>query len=193
MTTPATTTPFCIVTEDDCVLEKDLTQSDAELALTRYLGLGEDCYIGNSADYPDAVNEAPLLTATKVPGNRRSAMLPRYMGLYMMVFENSLYEQLGALSEGYKGGMWEMYELSNGGFYMAPKSPDKLVIDAPNFFTGELSADAAGITACLYVYCHLAASVRNENARQAFCDLYHNLREWVLTHQEAGNILAACD
>ena len=45
------TTPYCIVTEDDAILEQDLSLPAAELALCHYLGHGEDCYIGLTADY----------------------------------------------------------------------------------------------------------------------------------------------
>ena len=45
------TTPYCIVTEYDTLLEQDLSLPAAELALSYYLGHGEDCYIGLTADY----------------------------------------------------------------------------------------------------------------------------------------------
>ncbi|WP_407240737.1 antirestriction protein [Escherichia coli] len=40
-----------------------------------------------------------------------------------------------------------MWELSNGGFYMAPARDEMLNIEAMNYFSGQMSADAAGITA----------------------------------------------
>ncbi|EJG1004455.1 TPA: hypothetical protein I7693_19835 [Vibrio vulnificus] len=43
--------PYCIVTEDDAILIKDLILAEAEQWLCRYLNLGEDCYIGETEAY----------------------------------------------------------------------------------------------------------------------------------------------
>ncbi|HCB1651835.1 TPA: antirestriction protein [Citrobacter freundii] len=55
-----------------------------------------------------------------------------------------------------------------------------------------MSADAAGITACLYLYSHL--SFHTEGADQErFSRLYHSLRDWACEHDEKEAILAAID
>ncbi|HHF0534549.1 TPA: hypothetical protein ACPHXL_003510 [Vibrio alginolyticus] len=43
--------PYCIVTEDDAILVKDLTLAEAEQWLCRLLNRGEDCYIGETEAY----------------------------------------------------------------------------------------------------------------------------------------------
>ncbi|MBQ4840164.1 hypothetical protein [Pseudoalteromonas luteoviolacea] len=43
--------PYCIVTEDDAILVKDLTLAEAEQRLCRLLNRGEDCYIGETEAY----------------------------------------------------------------------------------------------------------------------------------------------
>lgn len=56
----------------------------------------------------------------------------------------------------YSGGYWRFFELSNGGFHMSP--PDEayeLCIDS-NGFEGRMSADAAGITVCLFALSYLS-------------------------------------
>lgn len=135
----------------------------------------------------------PVLTRHEVTGPRRGSMLPHYFSLYMMVFENRLYNQMSKLVAQYNGAYWNMYELSNGGFYMSPRVSGLLTVEAPNQFTGQLSADAAGITACLYVYSEMSFAVTNEAMRQTLTKLFHNLREWALDHEESALILAAID
>ena len=60
-----------------------------------------------------------------------------------------------------------------------------------NMYEGDLSADALGITACLYAYSHLSFStgaIAREYARH-----YHLLREFMMDHPEVGEILGATD
>jgi len=135
----------------------------------------------------------PVLSRQEVTGPRRGAMLPRYLSVYMMVFENRLYDQMVQLAPDYKAAYWNMYELSNGGFYMSPRVSGLLTVETPNQFTGQLSADAAGITACLYVYSEMSFAITNEDMRQTLTNLYHNLREWALDHEESALIFAAID
>ena len=49
--------PYCIVTEDDAVLVKDLTLAEAEQELCRMLNRGEDCYIGETEAYSIEIDE----------------------------------------------------------------------------------------------------------------------------------------
>ena len=54
-----------------------------------------------------------------------------------------------------------------------------------------MSADALGITACLYAYSHLSFA---QNSFGELCaQHYHWLREYALDHSEAGAIFAAID
>ena len=82
--------------------------------------------------------------------------------------------------------------MSNSGFYMAHCSNKTYQVSCDNGFEGMLSADALGITACLYAYSHLSFT-----ANPAFADICSNhyqwLRAYMLEHVEAGTILAAID
>ncbi|MGR8998212.1 MAG: antirestriction protein [Gammaproteobacteria bacterium] len=62
------------------------------------------------------------------------------------------------IADDYNGSYWEFYELSNGGFYMAPRSDSKFNVSCENGFEGQLSADALGIVACLYAHSNLSFS-----------------------------------
>jgi hypothetical protein len=54
------------------------------------------------------------------PGSRLYA-LPRHFGAeFMLAVEREIVLALKELAADYCGGHWHFYELSNGGFYMAP-------------------------------------------------------------------------
>ena len=94
------------------------------------------------------------------------------------------------MAEDYTGGYWDFYTLSNGGFYMAPSGDDIFHVSCDNQYEGELSADALGITSCLYAYSHLsfAGDFAREYARH-----YHLLRDFMMDHPEVRVILGATD
>jgi hypothetical protein len=73
---------------------------------------------------------------------------------------------------------------------MAPVGgPFRVSVDT-NGYKGEMSADAAGITVCLFAYSHLSFRY-SEN--DAFADHFHLLREFAAEHAEASAIFAAID
>lgn len=95
-----------------------------------------------------------------------------------------------SLSRDYTGGLWIFYDLSNGGFYMAPKSDAPFHVSCMNGYEGTLSADAFGITACLYAYSNLSFS---EDLAEICGKQYHLLREYMLEHPEVKEIMTAID
>lgn len=106
--------------------------------------------------------------------------------------EPAVYGFAGNIAAEYNGAYWEFYTLSNGGFYMAPNSKSKFQVSCENGYEGTLSADALGITACLYAYSHLSFS--NNQAFSEICtNQYHWLRSYMLQHSEASKILGAID
>jgi hypothetical protein len=120
----------------------------------------------------------------------RIGTLPRHFGSRMMTVEHGIYSFTRQLVAEYKGGFWDFYELSNGGFYMAPTSdPVKFSVHS-NGFEGTLSADAAGITVCLFTFSHLSF---RWPAEEVFSRHFDALREFGLDHKEAGLIFAAID
>ena len=130
------------------------------------------------------------ITANLLPEESRMGFLPAFFGQAMMIGEGLVYCWMRNLSEDYQGGYWDYFKLSNGGFYMAPRTSKKFrVLVAGNYFEGELSADAAGIVATLYALCELA----NRTASDRVVDLYHLLRDYASEHPDAGQIFAAID
>ena len=131
------------------------------------------------------------ITRTKVSGDERLAFLPKHLGTQnLWVGQNLFPAYLDKLSVDYKGGYWEFYELSNGGWYMAPSGEQRYQMRWDgNHYEGEMSADAAGITASLYALCELANTTEEDSLIQA----YHWLREYAAQHPEWEEIYQAID
>ena len=58
--------------------------------------------------------------AWPVPEHARIGSLPRHFGMHMLTVEGRIYDFLSQFCPSYDGGLWQFYELSNGGFYMSP-------------------------------------------------------------------------
>lgn len=112
--------------------------------------------------------------------------------LFPLSIEPTVYSFASNIATEYNGAYWEFYALSNGGFYMAPSSEESYQVSCENGFEGTLSADALGITACLYAYSHLSFS-NNQAFAELCANQYHSLRDYMLEHQEARAILSAID
>jgi hypothetical protein len=106
--------------------------------------------------------------------------------------EPFVYAMADTIAPKYRGGFWHFYALSNGGFYMAPASDAYFDVVCENGFEGRLSADALGITVCLYAYSHLSFTGIAGFA-ETCAQHYHWLREYMLEHPGAGSILRAID
>jgi Antirestriction protein len=73
---------------------------------------------------------------------------------------------------------------------MAPEheSTFNICVDT-NGFEGSMSADAAGITACLFALSHVSFQIQHD----CIASHFHLLRDFALEHAEASVILAAID
>jgi antirestriction protein len=140
------------------------------------------------------MNTSPHLAARpiqahQVPDEARIETLPRHFGRHMLAVEDAVYRFMRQLAKDYSGGYWHFYELSNGGFYMAPECEPLVLQVEGNGYAGRLSAEAAGITACLFALSHLTFRIPD----QLISDHYYLLRDFALEHSEASAILAAID
>ena len=136
--------------------------------------------------------QAPhCITAQLVEESARMDFLPTVFGpRLMMLGEGQVYAWMRKLSDDYKGGFWNFYNLSNGGFYMAPAGLKTLhVVCEGNFFAGDLSADAAGIVATLFALCYIS----NSTSDDSIIERYHLLIEYAGQHEEASKIFRAID
>lgn len=131
------------------------------------------------------------VTASLVSDENRLDFCPTFFGeSLMMRGERLVFAYMDRLSSDYDGGYWYFYELSNGGYYMAPAIDSEMQIEVVgNWFSASMSADAAGIVATLFALGQLAA----ESESDRLIDCYYKLREFALDHAEAGLILGAID
>ena len=133
-----------------------------------------------------------LVTRELVPEDQRLAITERLFGIHFPLhLEPVVFGITEKMADGYDGGYWDFQTLSNGGFYMAPAGDDVFHVTCDNQYEGDLSADALGITACLYAYSNLSFA-DGRFARVCACH-YHRLREFMMDHPEVRGILEATD
>ena len=107
-----------------------------------------------------------------------------------MRFEAAVFDWMHRLAPEYRGAFWQFYDLSNGGFYMAPDRGTYRLCINTNGYEGSMSADAAGITTCLFACSHLSF---HDPKGELFAERFHQLREYALGHPEAEEIFSAID
>ncbi len=141
----------------------------------------------------DTVEETTIVTRALIPKDQRLSHTASLFGAqFPLQLEPVIYGITDRMAEAYAGGYWHFYSLDNGGFYMAPDDDRTFAVSCDNYFTGELSADALGIVACLYTYSHLSFS-RDERFATLCAQHYHWLREYMFEHEEVAGILGAND
>jgi len=131
------------------------------------------------------------ISATIIPEVEQMDFLPSLFGEHLMLRgEAMIFGWMRRLSEDYQGGVWNFYRCSNNALFMAPKSEKHFHISVnTNGFTGDLSAEGAGIVANLFALCHLSEQTEDDSIIQH----YHLLRDYALDHAEASQILSAID
>jgi hypothetical protein len=119
-------------------------------------------------------------------------IVERLFGMaFPLQLEPVVYGITDRMANDYTGAYWNFYTLSNGGFYMAPSEDRIFHVKCQNMYDGDLSADALGITACLYSYSNLSFSL-SDIARD-YARHYHLLREYSMELAEVAAIVAATD
>jgi hypothetical protein len=126
-------------------------------------------------------------------GQRLSVTAELWGNWFPLRIEPTIFHFARELAPAYTGGYWDMYTLSNGGFYMAPSGDGVYGVESPNGWSGPMTADALGIAACLFTYSNLAFSAPDLMA-EVLSECYHWLRDWMLDgHPEARQMMACCD
>lgn len=142
-------------------------------------------------------DQATPIVRTEVPEEDRMDFLPTHAGRYFMKFEQMMFNYTSNMCPGYAGGYWKFYELSNGGWYMAPDfalNEVEVIVDS-NGYSGHMSTDALGIAVTITVVNHLMWSIYEADEPQArkFSDAYYLLRDYAAEHPEAAAIYGAID
>jgi len=131
-----------------------------------------------------------VITQTQIPETKRLAFLPAKLGADCAAFESLVFNFMGQYAQGYSGGYWHFYTLSNGGLYIALDSVERFKVCNPmNYFEKEMSAQAASISVCLYALNALAWKRQSAS----IIDAYYHLRDFAAEHEEAAQIMAFID
>ena len=135
---------------------------------------------------------AKSITNTTVPDSARLAFVDRLFGIqYVLKLEPTVFKMAERIAPEYSGAYWNFHALSNGGFYMSPRSDTEFSVSCENGYEGRLSPDALGIAACMYAFSHL--SFGDDRLAQTCTEQYHLLREYLFEHPEVKAILRAID
>lgn len=139
------------------------------------------------------MNVATIIIRHELAGCERLDVPAQLFGVnFPLLLEPYIYATTDKLALEYKGGYWNMYTLSNGGFYMAPDTEKYFKVSSPNGNEATLSADALGITACLFAYSQLSFTASPPFA-EVCAEQFYVLREFMLDHAEEGSILGVID
>jgi len=134
-------------------------------------------------------NNRKIIRTSITGDDRRAAVLYKLFPNHAVIVETLVFRWMDQLCEKYNGGYWHIYELSNGGFYMALKTESEFEVLCPSFQDSvQLSADATGVVASLYAINQLASG-----GEESIIDLYYLLRDFATEHQESAKIFRAID
>ena len=136
------------------------------------------------------------LIVTLLPDEQRIGFWPQHFGSIpqWMTLEPHIFAWMDLFCADYCGGIWQFYTLSTGGAFIAPE-PDGDDVEKWTLFNPmngndvEMSAEAAGIAACLMAYSHHAMRTECD----AMTEHYYRLRDYALNHAECSAIMHIID
>ena len=133
------------------------------------------------------------ITRVLVPDRQRADFVDALFGIsFPLQLEPCIFAVASELSSDYCGAFWFFYSLSNGGFHMSPDDDVRFALRCENGYEGSMSADAFGVTACLYAFSRLSFVATGDIA-EVYARHYHLLREYTMDHAEVAAIIAATD
>lgn len=146
------------------------------------------------ADLVRQINPRPEKTiiATLISdGDERLEVFAQHFSFHVNEFENTVYSFMRSFtSNGYSGGFWDFYSLSNSGFYMSLQCDEEYQVEInTNQFSGVMSADALSIVCNLFALCLLTEKYQETQ----YLDLYDQLLDYAGEHKESGQIFGAID
>ncbi|MFS2140376.1 antirestriction protein [Duganella sp. Dugasp56] len=144
----------------------------------------------NCGTLPMGASHGGRIEAVLLPPEARLTCLPRHFGAQCIAVENAVCDMMRRLCPLYRGDYWEFYQLSNGGFYMAPTAVERYRLECDgNGFAGEFGANATGMGVCAMAYSQL--SFWRGGARAA--EMYYRLRDFIDLQPEARRLYALLD
>jgi len=141
----------------------------------------------------DQISAQPVIA----PSHRMTFLPHMFSARHMLKGEALLYHFARKLSADYTGGLWDFYRLSEGGYYAAPAHPARMTISVDgNGYSGDVSADAAGIVFSLFTLGAMASRAAERNDDDGlvlFSMRYHQLLDYAHGHAERAAIMSAID
>lgn len=144
-------------------------------------------------------DQATSIVRTEVPEDERINFLPKHVGGYYLLLEQAMFNCASDICDGYEGGFWSYYELSNGGWYLAPdlgsRGNELDVVVASNGYSGQMTDDALGLVVTITIVNHLMWDIHlnDEPMARRLSDTYYLLRDYAAEHPEAAAIYGAID
>jgi len=134
------------------------------------------------------------ITARTVPDAERLEFMPRTFGRAFLRVESAIFDFARQILPDYNDGFWEFVSLSNGGAFLKLDSTCKYYVSVDgNFYEGQMSSEAAGITVCLFAFNHLTYQLGPTPQGERLANLYYLLRDYAIQHPEAAQIVRAID
>lgn len=134
----------------------------------------------------------------------RVEFLPKHLGCLAAGTEHFTFKAMREMVSAYEGGYWEYYELSNGGYFIAPSSagsdhsytPVKLIVESIGY-SGLVSYQAAGIIATAFGLNQMIEACVGEHSHHEdyalLGDQIRKLYDYVPLHPEHQQIYAALE
>ena len=143
----------------------------------------------------EEAEEVVIITATLVPEEKRMEFLPKLIGDYPMAFERYVYQWMEKLTKGiYTGGLWEFYNLSNGGGYISFCGSKPFTMYSMNGAVCECSNETASIVANIFA---LSSLMQSMDAKGLNCEVpskrYYQLLDFAYGTPESAMIQALID
>ncbi|MFT0547022.1 antirestriction protein [Allopusillimonas ginsengisoli] len=141
------------------------------------------------------------VTYSQVPESERQVFLPTFFGNHYLKGEMLVYAWAEKLLPEYRGGFWNYYKLSNGGFFIAHSTSKEQVeirVDT-NGYRGQLTPISAGVVVTLFALNHLIAELAQRGTRASLdlsdklTDHYYQLRDFIESLPDASEVYGAID
>lgn len=137
----------------------------------------------------------PDITKTELKGQHRMGALPKHFPNCYLRVEQMVYSVARKLCTDYRGGSWDFWSLSNGGFFMS--LPGNMRLCNPMNQSEEvLSGEAAGLVICVLAFAWFGDQYVGTSFEYIANMMYEQvslLKDYADQHPEGGKIFRLID
>lgn len=144
------------------------------------------------------------LITQQVDDSEKERFFPGMYGKYYMLAQDYLYFWMRQHTRNWSGGYWRFHHVMAAGTdavlsgYVFPLTEEGITVQiSSNYYQGEMTAQAVGITAMLFAFNHVAWIAYENNADDPIIhslnEKYVCLKNFALTLPEAVQIFRAID